>query len=81
MFHIWGETYHMSTNLEVELKVRIKEDMSAAIDRLVSRLQDGSKRSDIVRRALALYLGDELENSGKGDLGKAAAAVKRNFRK
>lgn len=65
----------MGTNLDIELKVRISEAMSAQIDRVVSRRTEGVNRSDIVREALAMHLADQLHESGKDDFRKAAQAI------
>ena len=66
----------MGTNLDIELKVRISEAMSAQIDRVVSSRTEGVNRSDIVREALSMHLADQLHESGKEDLRKAARAIK-----
>lgn len=71
----------MGTNLDIELKVRISEAMSAQIDQVVARRPEGVNRSDIVREALALHLSDQLHQSGKDDFKKAAAKVKSRLRK
>lgn len=71
----------MGTNLDIELKVRISEAMSAQIDKVVSARPEGVNRSDIVREALAMHLADQLHESGKDDLRKAARAIKGSLRK
>lgn len=71
----------MGTNLDIELKVRITPDMSDQIDAVVASRPDGTNRSDIVREALSLHLADNLHQSGKDDLKKAAASIKRRLGK
>ena len=66
----------MGTNLDIELKVRISEAMSRQIDAVVAGRHEGVNRSDIVREALAMHLADQLHQSGKDDLRKAAQAIK-----
>jgi Arc/MetJ-type ribon-helix-helix transcriptional regulator len=74
----------MGTNLDIELKVRISEAMSRQIDAVVARRIDGTNRSDIVREAITLHLGNQLtaqlNQQGQADLQKAAAKVKRRLR-
>ena len=74
----------MGTNLDIELKVRISEAMSRQIDAVVARRIDGTNRSDIVREAITLHLGNQLtaqlNKEGQADLKKAAAKVKRRLR-
>lgn len=50
--------------------------MSTQIDKVVSTRPEGVNRSDIVREALAMHLADQLHQSGKDDLRKAAQAIK-----
>ena len=71
----------MGTNLDIELKVRIKPEMRDQIDAVVASRPDGTNRSDIVREALSLHLAEQLEQSGKSDLRKAAKAIKSSFGK
>ena len=71
----------MSNNLDIELKVRISEAMSRQIDKVVARRPEGVNRSDIVREAIAGLLTDQLDQSGKDDLSKAARAIKGSIRK
>lgn len=71
----------MSSNLDIELKVRISEGMSREIDAVVASRPEGVNRSDIVREAIAGLLTDQLHESGKDDLRKAASRVKRSFGK
>jgi metal-responsive CopG/Arc/MetJ family transcriptional regulator len=71
----------MSNNLDIELKVRISEAMSRQIDKVITTRPEGINRSDIVREAIAGLLADQLHQSGKDDLGKAARRVKRAFGK
>ena len=71
----------MSNNLDIELKVRISEAMSRQIDKVITTRPEGVNRSDIVREAIAGLLADQLHQSGKDDLGKAARRVKRAFGK
>jgi Arc/MetJ-type ribon-helix-helix transcriptional regulator len=71
----------MSSNLDIELKVRISEAMSSQIDKVVATRPEGVNRSDIVREAIAGLLTEQLHQSGKDDLGKAAKAIKRAFTK
>lgn len=66
----------MGTSLDIELKVRISEAMSQQIDRVVATRTEGVNRSDIVREALTMHLADQLHQSGKDDLRKAAQAIK-----
>jgi Arc/MetJ-type ribon-helix-helix transcriptional regulator len=66
--------------LDKELKIRISPDMCRQIDAVVARRHEGTNRSDIVREALALHLADQLDQSGKADLKKAAAKVKSRLR-
>lgn len=66
----------MGDKLDFEMKVRITPAMSEEIDALVSTRPTGAKRSDVVREALTLYLADQLHQSGKDDLRKAAQAIK-----
>ena len=70
----------MSNNLDIELKVRISEAMSRQIDKVVARRPEGVNRSDIVREAIAGLLTDQLDQSGKDDLRKAARAIKGSIR-
>ena len=76
-----GQKTTMGTNLDIELKVRISEAMSRQIDKVVSTRPEGVNRSDIVREAIASLLTDQLHQSGKDDLGKAARRIKRAFGK
>lgn len=71
----------MGTNLDIELKVRIKPEMRDQIDAVVASRPDGTNRSDIVREALSLHLAEQLEHSGKSDLRKAAKAIKNSLGK
>ena len=71
----------MGTNLDIELKVRITPDMSNQIDAVVASRPDGTNRSDIVREALSLHLADQLHQSGKDDLKRAADSIKRRLGK
>ena len=71
----------MSSNLDIELKVRISEAMSQQIDKVVATRPEGVNRSDIVREAIAGLLADQLDESGKEDLRKAARRVKRSLGK
>lgn len=71
----------MGTSLDIELKVRITPAMSKQIDALVASRPDGTNRSDIVREALSLHLADNLHQSGKDDLKKAANTIKSRLRK
>jgi Arc/MetJ-type ribon-helix-helix transcriptional regulator len=71
----------MSSNLDIELKVRISQAMSQQIDKVVATRPEGVNRSDIVREAIAGLLADQLHKSGKDDLGKAARRIKRAFSK
>jgi len=66
----------MSSNLDIELKVRISEAMSRQIDAVVASRPEGVNRSDIVREAIAGLLTNQLHESGKDDLRKAAQAIK-----
>lgn len=61
----------MGTNLDIELKVRIKPEMRDQIDAVVATRPDGTNRSDIVREALSLHLAEELQKSGKKQLREA----------
>ena len=71
----------LSGNLDIELKVRISEDMSQQIDAVVATRPEGVNRSDIVREAIAGLLADQLHQSGKDDLRQAASRIKRSFGK
>jgi Arc/MetJ-type ribon-helix-helix transcriptional regulator len=71
----------MGTNLDIELKVRITPEMSEHIDAVVASRPDGTNRSDIVREALSLHLADQLHQSGKDDLKRAADSIKRRLGK
>jgi len=71
----------MGTNLDIELKVRITPEMSEQIDAVVASRPDGTNRSDIVREALSLHLADQLHQSGKDDLKRAADSIKRRLGK
>ena len=55
--------------------------MSKEIDAVVASRPEGVNRSDIVREAIAGLLTDQLHESGKDDLRKAASRIKRSFRK
>ena len=55
--------------------------MSTEIDAVVASRPEGVNRSDIVREAIAGLLTDQLHESGKDDLRKAASRVKRSFGK
>jgi Arc/MetJ-type ribon-helix-helix transcriptional regulator len=76
-----GTKEHMSSNLDIELKVRISEAMSRQIDKVVATRPEGVNRSDIVREAIASLLTDQLHQSGKDDLRKAASRIKRSLGK
>jgi Arc/MetJ-type ribon-helix-helix transcriptional regulator len=78
----------MGTNLDIEMKVRITEQMSREIDELVASRIAGTKRSDIVREALSLHLHDQLKQTGQrnlrkaeSDFAKAAQAIKGSIPK
>lgn len=43
-------------NLERELKARVSREMYAALEKLLHREEEGVKISDLVRRAIRLYL-------------------------
>ncbi len=76
-----GTKEHMSSNLDIELKVRISEAMSRQIDTVVASRPEGVNRSDIVREAIAGLLTDQLHESGKDDFRKAASRIKRSLGK
>ncbi len=76
-----GTKEHMSSNLDIELKVRISEAMSRQIDTVVASRPEGVNRSDIVREAIAGLLTNQLHESGKDDLRKAASRIKRSLGK
>lgn len=63
----------MGTNLDIELKIRIKQEMRDQLDAVVASRPDGTNRSDIVREALSLHLAEELQKSGKKQLRQAKA--------
>ena len=70
----------MSSNLDIELKVRISEAMSQQIDKVVATRPEGVNRSDIVREAIAGLLTNQLNQSGKADLRHAARGIKQRLR-
>lgn len=74
----------MGTNLDIELKVRITEAMSRQIDAVVARRIDGTNRSDIVREAITLHLGNQLaaqfNQQGQADLQEATEKIKSRLR-
>jgi metal-responsive CopG/Arc/MetJ family transcriptional regulator len=70
----------MSSNLDIELKVRISEAMSQQIDKVVATRPEGVNRSDIVREAIAGLLANQLHQSGKDDLRHAARGIKQRLR-
>jgi len=71
----------MGNNPDIELKVRISEAMKSQIDKVVATRPEGVNRSDIVREAIGALLADQLHQSGKADLGKAAQAIKGSVKK
>jgi hypothetical protein len=76
-----GQETTMSSNLDIELKVRISEGMSRQIDAVVAGRPEGVNRSDVVREAIAGFLTDQLHQSGKDDFRKAATSIKGSIRK
>jgi hypothetical protein len=59
-------------NLERELKARVSEEMYAALEKLLSHEEEGVKISDLVRRAVRLYI--DSKNPRKQKAAKRRAA-------
>lgn len=68
-----------ASNLDVELKFRVKKTTASRLDRVVEARGEGYTRSDILRESLLDFLkqaSERLKDSGKSDVREAARKIR-----